>query len=105
MSTLQIRHCLDLTKYDPFKQLFISRGNVVDLAVGVIIGAAFGKIVASLVDDLFLPVISLILGQQLDMAFLILKPADLDSEICKSAEYRRACLQPTTPAEAAKGEG
>lgn len=41
---------------------FISRGNVVDMAVGVIIGAAFGKIVTSLVDDLFMPVIGSILG-------------------------------------------
>ena len=34
---------------------FISRGNVMDLAVGVIIGAAFGKIVSSLVDDILMP--------------------------------------------------
>lgn len=41
---------------------FISRGNVVDMAVGVIIGAAFGKIVTSLVDDIFMPVVGSILG-------------------------------------------
>jgi len=41
---------------------FIARGNVVDLAVGVIIGAAFGKIVASLVDDLVMPPVGLLLG-------------------------------------------
>ena len=41
---------------------FIARGNVLDLAVGVIIGAAFGKIVASMTDDLIMPVISLITG-------------------------------------------
>lgn len=39
---------------------FINRGNVIDLAVGVIIGGAFGKIVASLVNDLIMPVISLL---------------------------------------------
>ena len=39
-----------------FKE-FISRGNVVDLAVGVIIGAAFGKIVTSLVEDIIMPII------------------------------------------------
>lgn len=44
-----------------FKE-FISRGNVVDMAVGVIIGAAFGKIVTSLVNDMFMPVIGSILG-------------------------------------------
>ncbi len=41
---------------------FISRGNVLDLAVGVIIGAAFGKIVSSLTDDLIMPVIGLVTG-------------------------------------------
>lgn len=41
---------------------FIARGNVLDLAVGVIIGAAFGKIVSSLTDDLIMPVISLVTG-------------------------------------------
>lgn len=41
---------------------FIARGNVLDLAVGVIIGAAFGKIVTSLTDDLIMPLISLITG-------------------------------------------
>ncbi|MBX9946208.1 MAG: large conductance mechanosensitive channel protein MscL [Reyranella sp.] len=41
---------------------FAMRGNVVDLAIGVIIGAAFGKIIASLVDDVIMPVIGWILG-------------------------------------------
>ena len=43
-----------------FKE-FVMRGNVLDLAVGVIIGAAFGKIVASLVDDVLMPPIGLLL--------------------------------------------
>lgn len=42
---------------------FIKRGNVMDLAVGVIIGAAFGKIVSSVTDDLIMPVISLFTGK------------------------------------------
>ena len=42
---------------------FISRGNVVDLAVGVIIGAAFGKIVASLVEQVVMPPVGLLLGR------------------------------------------
>jgi large conductance mechanosensitive channel len=42
---------------------FISRGNVLDLAVGVIIGAAFGKIVSSFVADILMPVLSLGLGK------------------------------------------
>ncbi len=43
-------------------QKFIARGNVVDLAVGVIVGAAFGKIVTSLVDDILMPVVGLLIG-------------------------------------------
>jgi large conductance mechanosensitive channel len=41
---------------------FIMRGNVMDLAVGVIIGGAFGKIIGSLVSDLLMPIIGLIIG-------------------------------------------
>lgn len=41
---------------------FIKRGNVVDMAVGVVIGSAFGAIVTSLVNDIIMPVISLITG-------------------------------------------
>jgi large conductance mechanosensitive channel len=44
-----------------FKE-FAMRGNVVDMAVGVVIGAAFGKIIASLVDDIIMPPIGLALG-------------------------------------------
>ena len=43
-------------------QEFISKGNVMDLAVGVIIGAAFSKIVASLVDDIIMPIFGAIFG-------------------------------------------
>ena len=42
---------------------FAARGNVIDLAVGVIIGAAFGKIVTSFVNDIIMPPIGLLLGQ------------------------------------------
>lgn len=42
---------------------FIAKGNAIDLAVGVVIGAAFGKIVSSLVDDIIMPPIGLILGR------------------------------------------
>ena len=41
---------------------FVSKGNVVDMAVGVVIGAAFGKIVSSLVDNIIMPAISLLTG-------------------------------------------
>jgi len=41
---------------------FAMRGNVVDMAVGVIIGGAFGKIVSSLVADVFMPVLGILTG-------------------------------------------
>ena len=44
-----------------FKE-FIARGNAIDLAVGVVIGGAFGKIVTSLVDKIIMPPIGLLLG-------------------------------------------
>ncbi len=47
--------------FTEFKQ-FAMRGNVMDLAVAVVIGAAFGKIVSSLVDGIIMPVIGLLLG-------------------------------------------
>lgn len=47
--------------FEEFKK-FISRGNVMDMAVGVIIGSAFTAIVTSLVNDIFMPIISLITG-------------------------------------------
>jgi len=56
---------------------FIARGNVVDLAVGVIIGAAFGKIVTSLVDQMIMPPIGLLLGRvDFSQLKLILRAAD-----------------------------
>ncbi|PWT85834.1 MAG: large conductance mechanosensitive channel protein MscL [Blastocatellia bacterium] len=48
--------------WQEFKQ-FIAKGNVVDLAVGVIIGAAFGKIVTTLVENVIMPPIGLLLGR------------------------------------------
>ncbi|ACJ34429.1 large conductance mechanosensitive channel protein MscL [Anoxybacillus flavithermus] len=47
--------------WQEFKK-FAVRGNVIDLAVGVIIGGAFGKIVSSLVNDIIMPLVGLILG-------------------------------------------
>ena len=48
-----------------FKE-FALKGNVMDLAVGVIIGAAFGKITTSLVEDIIMPIVSLIMGGEFD---------------------------------------
>jgi large conductance mechanosensitive channel len=60
---------------EEFKK-FALKGNVVDLAVGVIIGAAFGKIVSSLVDNVIMPPLGMLLGGMDFSRFrLILKPA------------------------------
>jgi large conductance mechanosensitive channel len=59
-----------------FKE-FIARGNVVDLAVGVIIGGAFGKIVTSLVDQVIMPPIGLVTGGiDFSQMKILLKAAD-----------------------------
>jgi large conductance mechanosensitive channel len=65
-----------VTLLDEFRK-FIARGNVVDLAVGVIIGAAFGKIVTSLVEQVVMPPIGLLIGK-VDFSDLkmVLVPAD-----------------------------
>ncbi|WP_257797453.1 large-conductance mechanosensitive channel protein MscL [Aggregatibacter actinomycetemcomitans] len=58
---------------------FVMRGNVVDMAVGVIIGGAFGKIVSSLVADVFMPVLGILTGGMdfKDLKF-VLEPANGD---------------------------
>lgn len=54
---------------------FISRGNVLDMAVGVIIGGAFGKIVTSLVNDIIMPLVGILIGGH-DFSGLVLKIND-----------------------------
>ena len=63
-----------------FKE-FAMRGNVVDLAVGVVIGAAFGKIISSLVDDVVMPLVGKLLGG-VDFSGLaiVLTPAQLGAD-------------------------
>lgn len=60
-----------------FKE-FISKGNVIDMAVGVIIGSAFSKIVTSLVNDIIMPIIGIIIG---GLDFTKLSITVKDSEI------------------------
>jgi len=59
---------------DDFKK-FAVRGNVLELAIGVVIGGAFGKIVTSLVNDIIMPVVGLLLGK-IDFSNLFLKVGD-----------------------------
>ena len=53
------KDCIMLKEF----RTFINRGNVVDLAVGVVIGTAFGKIITSLVEDIIMPPIGLLIGK------------------------------------------
>jgi len=63
---------------DEFKE-FAFKGNVIDMAVGVVIGAAFGKIVTSIVNDLIMPLIGVITGGvNFSDLKLVLKPAVMD---------------------------
>jgi large conductance mechanosensitive channel len=59
---------------------FINQGNVLDLAIAVIIGAAFGKIIGSLVEDILMPVISSIFSVNIPDLKLVLKPAELGAD-------------------------
>jgi large conductance mechanosensitive channel len=73
-----------------FKE-FILRGNVLDLAIGVIIGAAFGAIVTSLVNDVIMPPIGLLLGN-VDFAnmYILLKEGDPVSPYAALADAQAA---------------
>lgn len=68
---------------------FIMRGNVIDLAVGVIIGAAFGKIVSSLVDDIIMPPLGLIVGK-VDFSNFFIPLSFTDREFNTIAEAKAA---------------
>jgi large conductance mechanosensitive channel len=65
---------------------FLARGNVVDLAVAVVIGGAFGKIVTSLVNDIIMPPIGIVTGG-VDFAALkwVLKPGDPAHKVAETA--------------------
>lgn len=71
---------------------FAVKGNVIDLAVGVIIGGAFGKIVSALVDDIIMPVAGLMTGEGRKFVdkFYILKPAKAGDIYQSLAEARAA---------------
>jgi len=74
-----------MSMLEEFKK-FAMRGNVIDLAVGVVIGGAFGKIVSSLVDQVIMPPIGLVTGG-VDFSRLkwVLKPADAATKTAEVA--------------------
>ena len=74
------------TFWADFKK-FISKGNVVDMAVGVVIGGAFGKIVTGLVNYIINPVVSLLTGSgDLDSLKTVLVPEEIVDEVVKQKE-------------------
>ena len=71
---------------DEFKA-FALKGNVMDIAVGVIIGGAFGKIVTSLVNDVFMPILSLVTGgMNVSSLFVQLGKSDVAYETVEAAK-------------------
>ena len=70
--------------FDEFKK-FIMRGNVVDMATGVIIGAAFGKIVSSFTSDILMPPLGLMLGK-IDFSNLYINLSGVDYETYAAAK-------------------
>jgi len=70
--------------FEEFKK-FAMRGNVVDMAVGIVIGAAFGKIVSSAVNDLIMPPIGMLLGG-VDFSNLFISLGDASYETLAAAE-------------------
>jgi large conductance mechanosensitive channel len=67
---------------------FAVKGNVMDLAVGVIIGAAFGKIVSSVVEDVIMPLIGTVMGG-LDFSGLVIK---VGTATLKYGKFLQTCL-------------
>lgn len=76
--------------FKEFKE-FALRGNVVDMAVGIIIGAAFGTIVKSLVSDVIMPPIGLLLGNvDFTNFFIVLKEGSIAGPFASLAEAQKA---------------
>lgn len=74
---------------------FALKGNVVDMAVGIIIGGAFGKIVTSLVNDIIMPPIGMLLGNKnFSELAVTLKPATADTEavLWKYGSFIQVCV-------------
>jgi large conductance mechanosensitive channel len=83
----------DLSIGSEFKE-FAMKGNVVDLAVGVIIGAAFGKIVSSLVGDIIMPAVGKVVGgiNFSDLALNLGKDPTGKDVLVKYGAFLQACL-------------
>jgi large conductance mechanosensitive channel len=83
-SGLPFRQRKEGTMFKEFKE-FIMRGNVMDMAVGIIIGAAFGKIISSFVSDILMPPIGLLMGK-VDFSSLFVNLSDKTFETLEAAK-------------------
>jgi large conductance mechanosensitive channel len=73
--------------FSDFKKFIFERGNIVDLAVAVIIGAAFGKIVTSLVNDIVMPLVTLLVGgKSVEELKWVITPAEIENGVVTVAE-------------------
>lgn len=76
-----------------FKE-FALKGNVMDLAVGVIIGAAFGKITTSLVEDVIMPIISFIMGGKIDFKNMYILLGEAPAGVANNYDALKAAGAP-----------
>jgi len=83
-SASQLHHKEKLAVFKDFKE-FAMRGNVIDLAIGIVIGAAFGKIITSFVSDLLMPPIGLVLGKR-DLSNLFINLSSTHYDTLKAAK-------------------
>lgn len=75
---------------------FVTRGNIMELAIAVIIGTAFNKVVSSLVNDVIMPVISLVVGKEgFDNYKFVITEADPEAGIVENAIYYGRFIQIT----------
>jgi large conductance mechanosensitive channel len=71
--------------FEEFKA-FINKGNVLDLAVGVLIGAAFGKIISSFTDDILMPIIGMLTGGGVDFSSKFIALSDIPEGTANSLD-------------------
>ncbi|EMS36336.1 large conductance mechanosensitive channel protein MscL [Candidatus Liberibacter americanus] len=70
---------------------FVARGNVIDLSVGIIIGSSFGRVVQSIVEDIVMPLVSLIMGGGADFSnYFLPLSSDIKSSVISEARKQGA---------------
>ncbi|AHA27627.1 Large-conductance mechanosensitive channel [Candidatus Liberibacter americanus str. Sao Paulo] len=80
----------DTSVLTEFKK-FVARGNVIDLSVGIIIGSSFGRVVQSIVEDIVMPLVSLIMGGGADFSnYFLPLSSDIKSSVISEARKQGA---------------